>query len=463
MGGNAVVLGAGPAGLWTALSLLRDHPGLSVTVLEKEAVPGGIAASFSRGGLTWDRGSHRFHPSASQEVFDSVRELLGEDLLKRRRNGRIRLEGRFLKYPLKPGDMLRRLPPSFTAGVMIDALTSPFRKAAPSEGSFDETLEAGLGATICRRFYFPYAQKLWGLDPGMLDGEQARRRVSASRLGAMVRKIAGFQSSSNKGSFFYYPRGGFGLIFQRAVERITEAGGKVVFGTEVTGLSPSERTVFTASGSFPSDFTFSTIPAPELVRIISPSPPSAVSSAARRLDYRSMVLCCIKFPVDMITPFDAHYFPGRETVFSRISERKNYEDVNEAPGCTGLCVEIPCWRTDRLWSLDDDGITEMVLGQLRASGLAVPRPVLGFTERIKNAYPSYPLGWKDSFSIIDEWLREIPGVVSLGRQGLFAHDNTHHAMEMGMEAAACLDGSLAWNGKRWAESRKSFANHVVQD
>ena len=45
------VLGAGPAGLWTALSLLEKFNDLEITVIEKENCPGMITASFQYKGM----------------------------------------------------------------------------------------------------------------------------------------------------------------------------------------------------------------------------------------------------------------------------------------------------------------------------------------------------------------------------------------------------------------------------
>ena len=50
-------------------------------------------------------------------------------------------------------------------------------------------LERGLGPTICRSFYFPYARKLWGVEPEALDPVAAHRRVSGSSLQKMILKV----------------------------------------------------------------------------------------------------------------------------------------------------------------------------------------------------------------------------------------------------------------------------------
>src|SRR5262245_34178534 len=154
-----VVLGAGPAGLAAAFKLAR-RGWTNVTVFERGRAVGGNAGSFVIDGIPVDFGSHRLHPVCPPAVMADIRELLGDDLLDRPRHGRIRLRGRWVHFPLKPVDLVTKLPPSFMAGVVVDAVRKPFigDAAAPS---FASILERGLGRTICRDFYFPYAHKIW--------------------------------------------------------------------------------------------------------------------------------------------------------------------------------------------------------------------------------------------------------------------------------------------------------------
>ena len=53
--------------------------------------------------------------------------------------------------------------------------------------------------------------------------------------------------------------------------------------------------------------------------------------------------------------------------------------------------------------------------------------------------------------------------MTFGRQGLFAHDNTHHALAMAYALDGCLgsDGSL--DRKAWTACRRDFEKHVVED
>jgi hypothetical protein len=56
----------------------------------------------------------------------------------------------------------------------------------------------------------------------------------------------------------------------------------------------------------------------------------------------------------------------------------------------------------------------------------------------------------------------VPRLLSYGRQGLFAHDNTHHALFMAYSAVDCLvDGKF--DQDKWRKYREVFATHVVED
>jgi protoporphyrinogen oxidase len=470
---RVVVLGAGPAGLAAALELAEA--GVDVTLLERRDVVGGHAGSFDVAGVRVDYGSHRLHPASDPAVLARIRALLGDDLLERPRHGRIRLLGRWIHFPLRPLDLLMRVHPRFALGAGLDLARKPFRRRhrAPEQESFASVLEDGLGPTICREFYFPYARKIWGLDPTALSAVQARKRVSAGSLGKMVRRLlpggAGPGAASSRG-IFYYPRHGYGQIAEALLRAARNAGARVHLGARVHGVAlrnGGARVRFETGGEereLEADQVYSTIPLTLLAGMIEPGAPEAVRAAAGALEFRSMLLVYLVLERDRFSEYDAHYFPEADFPFSRVSEPKNYAARGEPRGRTVLCAEIPCDRDDAIWSQSEQALGRRVAEGLERAGLPPGAPVSAVqVVRIPFVYPLYRTGYERHFQVVDGWLSGLEGVLTFGRQGLYAHDNTHHAMYMARAAARCLRPDGRIDAEAWRAERAVFETHVVED
>jgi hypothetical protein len=74
----------------------------------------------------------------------------------------------------------------------------------------------------------------------------------------------------------------------------------------------------------------------------------------------------------------------------------------------------------------------------------------------------YLNGYERHFEALDAWASSQPRLLTFGRQGLFAHDNTHHALFMAYSAVDCLT-SDGFDAARWAGFRRIFTTHVVED
>lgn len=468
------VLGAGPAGIAAAYALVRDGRA-DVTVLERAERAGGNSTSFQIDGIWCDYGSHRFHPVADPKVLADVKALLGDDLLLQPRHGRIRLGGAWIHFPLKIGDALLKLPKPFALSLMSDMALKPFRAKSGAKGgpTFSSVLYDGLGKTISESFYFPYVRKLWGLEPDKLAVTLAEKRVSSGSvgkiLGKMVRMLPGMGSPTT--GKFYYPRKGFGQISGAMVEKATALGADFRLGTEVTRIERAGNEVkavwITENGvevRRESALVLSTIPLTTLVRLMDPPAPVDVQAAAKAIRFRGMILVYLILKTDQFTEYDAHYFPEISIPISRMSEPKNYNSAVEPKGTTILCAELPCDPGDRWWTMPDAELGEEFCKWLGELGLPVTVPVVRCeTRRLSHAYPVYDLDYQARFDLIDKWIMGLKGLLNFGRQGLFAHDNTHHAFAMSYAAVDSMrdDGSV--DGTKWAAHRVEFESHRVED
>jgi protoporphyrinogen oxidase len=344
---------------------------------------------------------------------------------------------------------------------------------------------------VCRDFYFPYARKIWGLEPEEISPAQARRRVSTGTLRALVARLAPGRREGGarapKG-VFHYPRDGFGRISEALAEAAVDAGARILLGAKACKVrtnpaaATAAATVDATEGearagglsvdverpagarTLECDHVWSTIPLAALARIADPAPPSGVVVAARGLEQRAMLLVYLVLEQDRFTEYDAHYFPSPGVPFTRLSEPKNYSGRRDPAGRTVLCAELPCSTADPVWGADDASLGTLVTDGLAAAGLPVKSAVLDVAvRRLPAAYPLYRVGWEERFDRVDAWASGLPGLLTFGRQGLYAHDNTHHALAMARAAVACLGDDGSFDAVRWARSREDFTHHVVED
>lgn len=469
------ILGGGPAGVGAAYWLARA--GHEAVLVEQAERVGGNAGSFELAGIRVDYGSHRLHPAADPEILALLHAVLKGDLLERPRHGRIRLLGRWIHFPLRPLDLALRLHPRFAAGVLADAAGKLVRGgggARRDDDTFASVLERGLGRTICREFYFPYARKIWGLAPEAISPLQAYKRVSAGSLAKLVRRLLpggqGSGARQSKGVFFY-PRRGYGQLWERLAEEAAAAGAELRLATRVARivLEPAGRhRVETERGggkeTIEADHVWSTIPIAALARLVEPGAPPEVRAAAASLALRGMLLVYLVLETDRFTEFDAHYFPEADLPFTRLSEPKNYAAVVEPAGRTVLCAEIPCQREDALWARDEASLGALVQDGLARAGLPLRAKVSAVhVERLPAAYPIYARGFETHFARLDGWADGLPRLLSFGRQGLYAHDNAHHALAMAKAAVSCLAPDGGFDRAAWARHRAVFETHVVED
>ena len=130
---RAIILGGGLCGLYTAYRLVqrRGSDLTALTVLEKEPELGGLCRSFDCEGIHFDLGSHRLHPAIRPEILNDLTSLLGNDLLRRPRRGRISYAGTFSGFSpgcQEPSDKLSpRISASGSFGTQCRGLSSQKR------------------------------------------------------------------------------------------------------------------------------------------------------------------------------------------------------------------------------------------------------------------------------------------------------------------------------------------------
>lgn len=230
------VLGGGVLGLTVALRLAQR--GHQVTVFEREALPGGLAAGFRVGAGTAEDASASGRTSAGDDIWldkfyhhlfmsdtaviGLIDELgMGKELLWRRpltvtlRGGRV--------YQLdSPASVLRFKPISLPARLRLGAVLAYLRllpSPRPLEGQTAAAwLRRALGRSAYESVFAPLFKGKFGAlaDEIALPWFWARIHDRTARLG--------------------YVRGGFQRFYNRLAGRIGELGGTLLLGTQVQSV-----------------------------------------------------------------------------------------------------------------------------------------------------------------------------------------------------------------------------------
>jgi protoporphyrinogen oxidase len=455
------VLGAGLAGLSAADTLASR--GVPVVVLERDDHVGGLASTVVRDGFHFDYGPHRFH-TRSPEILQRVRNILPDELMSLERVSRIRLLDRYFRYPLALGDVLRQMPKTRGAAMVASYVAEKVRGIFGGSGddNFEDWVVRRFGRSLYDVYFGPYTEKLWGVSPRSLSADWASQRITVPSLSGLLKETL-FPSDGKVRSLvstFHYPAGGIGRIAAAFAERIRKAGGRIELDSPVTEvLRGDDRTwTVTAGGrDYRAASVISTIPVDDYVRALRGQVPPEVRRAAGELTFRAIVFVTLKVD-DAEPPAPDHWIYASEPAyrFNRLSIPENF-DPDVADGGWQAVFEFTCDRGDGTWDSQQQLIEESVMGGERL-GLLDPGRVSGaLVTRQSHAYPVYLKDYQHHSSTVLDFLQDMKGSVTCGRQGLFRYNNMDHSIEMGRYAAleTLGEGSVreqfSWTRDTWAD------------
>ncbi|MEC5163093.1 FAD-dependent oxidoreductase [Janthinobacterium sp. CG_S6] len=466
---RCAIVGAGPTGLSAAY-----HLGADTLLLERNAEVGGWCRSVSDAGFTFDHAGHIMF-STDPYVLELYRLLLGPNMHWQNREAWIYSKNVYTRYPFQGA--LYGLPPAVIKECIVGAMQARFGNlrqgsapaAAPApacavlkpvedccaDGSadvanaatalparkesinFEQFIYQVWGAGIAKHFAIPYNRKLWTVPLTEMETSWLGGRVPLPDLEEIIDgALEPVARPMGPNARFGYPlRGGFQALMSAFLPHIR---GKVELNAEVVQLLPREHVLALADGRrFRYQQLISTMPLPELIRLIGEQAPAEVRAAARAL--RHVSVRCVNLGVAREQITDKHwvYYP-EETIFHRIFVQGNASPHCNPPGGFGLTCEIS-YSPSKPLPLSGAALVARCMADCIKVGMLRPDDRLLTANQVDMpyAYVVYDHARAANVELVKTWLAG-HDIVLAGRYSEWEYYNSDHAFLAGKKAALAV-------------------------
>ena len=443
-----VIIGAGPAGLSAAYELSKNN--LKSVVLEADGMVGGLARTEQYKGYGFDIGGHRFFTKVSL-IEKMWREILGSDFLTRPRLSRIYYKNKFFSYPLDPMNAFLGLGPVESVRCGLSYVWANLFPEKP-EDNFETWVSNRFGRRLFGIFFKSYTEKVWGIPCREIGAEWAAQRIKGLSLTSLVWNALRPNRKTDKQSAiktliheFEYPRRGPGMMWEKTRDIVEQRGSRVVFDAPVDRIQwePGRVTSVWAGGKeYRGEHFISSMPIRQLIEALDPAPPAYLKAAAADFKYRDFLTICLICKGSDLFPDNWIYVHDSKVRVGRVQNYGNWspEMVPEA-GMSCLGLEYFCFEGDDLWTMPNAELEQLGRKEVAYLGLAKAESVVDATVlRVPKAYPVYDATYQRGLSAIREFLKTVPNLQLVGRNGMHRYNNQDHSMLTAILAARNVMG-----------------------
>lgn len=479
---ECLIIGAGPTGLSAAL-----HAGPGSVLVERNATVGGWCRSIQDRGYTFDYAGHIMF-SKDPYVLKLYEALLGENLHWQDREAWVYSKGVHTRYPFQgalyglPPDVLkeclvgaiearfgplsakeqtpaapakvsalatgrdrRRMPEDCCAdGVLPSAADGDVKDAAPAEdyacdapANFEDFIYRTWGSGVAKHFAIPYNRKLWTVPLDSMETSWLGGRVPLPDLEQMIEgALQPVAKPVGPNARFGYPKeGGFQALMDGFLPLLE---GELKLSTSMEALDVAGRVARLSDGSvLHYDSLISTMPLPELMRLIGEQAPAHVREAVAGL--RHVSIRCVNLGVARENITDKHwiYYP-EDTVFHRIFVQGNASPANNPQGGFGLTCEIS-YSPHKPLPCEGQALIDLCIADCRRVGMLREDDEVPVSNEVDMpyAYVIYDHARQANVTTIRQWLGH-HGIVLAGRYSEWEYYNSDHAFLAGRKGAAAV-------------------------
>jgi protoporphyrinogen oxidase len=425
---NIIILGSGMAGFGAAYRLHAE--GVTPVMYDKNGYHGGHTASFRHAsGFLFDVGPHISFTKDSR-----IQELFADSVDQQYETVQINLNNYWRGYwPRHPVQLhLHGLPEDIIVKVIADFVEQRQAPERPIR-NYADWLLSSFGRTFAELFPMQYTRKYHLTTADNMSTDWLGPRIYRPSLEEVLRGALSPSSAHvHYITHFRYPTdGGFVSYLTKFVPL-----GRLLFNHELVSVDPRARELRFSNGAVaPYDALVSSVPLPDLVRMIA-GVPQDVLDASRRLACSTCVL--VNVGVDRKDLSDAHitYFYDEDICFTRLGFPHMLSATNAPPGTGSIQAEL--YFSDKykpLTGSPDDWI-DPVITDLRRAGVLREDDHIVFSSAMLVRYANiiFDLDRAAALSTVHGYLDDL-GIAYCGRYGEWGYLWTDESFKSGENAA----------------------------
>jgi protoporphyrinogen oxidase len=431
------VIGAGLTGLTLAKHLKKD-----VTILEKLPETGGLCRSVKEKGFTFDIGGSHIIFSKDKEVLDFMLKNLGNNKVKNMRNTKIFFKNRFVKYPFENGLSDLSIKDNFECiFYFVENLIRKKLGLLKEPTNFKECLYNVFGKGIAGKYLVPYNEKIWNVKTEDMNCEWVKDRLPQPSLKGLLKASLGIGSEGYVHQlFFYYPKLGGIQALTESISKKTKS--KIILNYGVKSIKKIRGKFVVSDGKKKKTFSnlVSTIPLPDLIKIIKDPVPVEVKKAARNLKFNSIITVTLGLDTLKLNDISWLYIPDpKDGLFNRTSFPFNFSSKTTPDGKTSVLAEITCLYGDDVWKMKDKKIIEHVIDNLHKNKIIDKREIsYSKVHHSKYAYVVYDTNHFNNKEIVKKFVENY-GIQLCGRFSEVEYYNMDKCIRTAMDTANKLN------------------------
>jgi protoporphyrinogen oxidase len=356
-----VILGTGMAGFGAAYRLSAD--GITPVMYDKNEYHGGHTTSFrSANGFLFDMGPH-----ISFTKDTRIQELFANSVEHQYKTLQITLNNYWRGYwPQHPVQLhLHGLPDEVIVKVISDFVATCDAAERPVK-NYAEWLLASFGRTFAELFPMQYTRKYHLTTAENMSTDWLGPRIYRPTLEEVLRgALSPTAPQVHYITHFRYPSdGGFVSYLKKFVPM-----GNLRLGHELVSINPRSRQLRFRNGLAASyDALISSVPLPDLIRMISGTPQD-ILDAADRLECSSCVLVNLGVNRDDLSKAHITYFYDEDICFTRLGFPHMLSATNVPPGTGSIQAEVYFSRKYKPWTGAPEDWIEPVITDLNRCGI----------------------------------------------------------------------------------------------